>query len=174
MGVNQIADSILAFIEGDDPGCRLLAVYLEEAGPSKADWGRRKAKDYPAGRAILKSAEAFRIGVLFAAYRLPSARQLFMKIAVVQPLIQDVFRSGITLSEANLMHFCHEVAEHSVSDFDFPAKQCIVPGRGDNDRNDLFLPFEGGRMLAIILSKAFLLADDTAIKDPAIVSQIKR
>lgn len=50
---------------------------------------------------------------------------------------------------------------------------CIVPGRSE-ETDDLFLPFEGDRMLAIILSKAFLLADDTAIKDPTIVSQIKR
>jgi len=50
---------------------------------------------------------------------------------------------------------------------------CIVPGRGD-DSGDLFLPFEGDRMLAIILSKAFLLAADRAIKDPTIVSQIRK
>ncbi len=50
---------------------------------------------------------------------------------------------------------------------------CIVPGRSE-DSGDLFLPFEGDRMLAIILSKAFLLADDRAIKDKTIVSQIKR
>ncbi len=50
---------------------------------------------------------------------------------------------------------------------------CIVPGRSE-DTGGLFLPFEGDRMLAIILSKAFLLADDTAIKDHTIVSQIKR
>lgn len=50
---------------------------------------------------------------------------------------------------------------------------CIVPGRSE-DTGDLFLPFEGDRMLAIILSKAFLLAGDTGIKDPTIVSQIKR
>ena len=52
---------------------------------------------------------------------------------------------------------------------------CIVPGRSDDSQStDLFLPFEGDRMLAIILSKAFLLADDRAIKDASIVSQIKR
>ena len=126
MGVDQIVDGIMAFIEGDDPGCRLLAAYLEEAGPSKADWGRRKAKVYPTGRAILEADEADQIGVLFAAYRLPAARQLFMKIAVVQPLVQDVFRTGITLSEPDLVHFCWQVVEHSVSDFDFRAKQCVV------------------------------------------------
>lgn len=52
---------------------------------------------------------------------------------------------------------------------------CIVPGRSDDNNNgDLFLPFEGDRMLAIILSKAFLLAEDKTIKDASIVSQIKR
>ncbi len=52
---------------------------------------------------------------------------------------------------------------------------CIVPGRSEETNSgDLFLPFEGDRMLAIVLSKAFLLADDKAIKDPSIVSQIKR
>lgn len=52
---------------------------------------------------------------------------------------------------------------------------CIVPGRSEGDGNDsdLFLPFEGDRMLAIILSKAFLLATDTTIQDPTIVRQIK-
>jgi hypothetical protein len=50
---------------------------------------------------------------------------------------------------------------------------CIVPGRAE-EANDLFLPFEGDRMLAIILSKAFLLAADTSIQDPTILSQIKR
>jgi hypothetical protein len=37
----------------------------------------------------------------------------------------------------------------------------------------LFLPFEGDRTLAIILSKAFLLAEDTKIKDETIIRQIK-
>ncbi len=50
---------------------------------------------------------------------------------------------------------------------------CIVPGRSE-DIGDLFLPFEGDRLLAIILSKAFLLADDRAIKDQTIVNQIQR
>ena len=34
------------------------------------------------------------------------------------------------------------------------------------------LPFEGDRMLAVILSKAMLLAKDTEITDPTIVSQL--
>ncbi len=53
---------------------------------------------------------------------------------------------------------------------------CIVPGRGDvkGPAGKVFLPFEGDRTLSIILSKAFLLADDTKITDRTILSQIKR
>ena len=52
---------------------------------------------------------------------------------------------------------------------------CIVPNASIRKKSDgLFLPFEGDRVMAIILSKAFLLAEDTKIKDPTIVSQIKR
>ncbi|MEV4160812.1 DUF7737 domain-containing protein [Nonomuraea dietziae] len=47
---------------------------------------------------------------------------------------------------------------------------CIVP-RGSGDQ--VFLPFEeDGGMLSIIISKAFLLAADTAISDPSITRQI--
>jgi hypothetical protein len=54
---------------------------------------------------------------------------------------------------------------------------CIVPARGaapataDGAR---FVPFEGDGTLAIILSKALLLANDTAIDDPTITRQIRR
>ncbi|MEW6302739.1 MAG: DUF4132 domain-containing protein [Verrucomicrobiota bacterium] len=52
---------------------------------------------------------------------------------------------------------------------------CIVPRQGGATAADkVFLPFEGDNLLAIILSKAFLLADDDKIKDPTIVSQLKR
>ena len=36
----------------------------------------------------------------------------------------------------------------------------------------VFLPFEGDKTLAVILSKAFLLAADTKITDETILSQI--
>jgi len=52
---------------------------------------------------------------------------------------------------------------------------CIVPTSAPAAGNlgaKLFLPFEGDRTLAIILSKAFLLAEDTNIKDPTILPQI--
>ena len=48
---------------------------------------------------------------------------------------------------------------------------CVVRGRDAHDR--LLLPFEDER-LALILSKAFLLADDAAIEDQTILRQIKR
>jgi hypothetical protein len=49
---------------------------------------------------------------------------------------------------------------------------CIVPDR-KNLGEDVFLPFEGDQTLAVILSKAFLLADDKHITDSSIMSQIR-
>lgn len=51
---------------------------------------------------------------------------------------------------------------------------CIVPGRGSTNKSaeSVFLPFEGDNTLSIILSKAFLLAEDKKIADPTIMSQI--
>jgi hypothetical protein len=52
---------------------------------------------------------------------------------------------------------------------------CIVPTRAPTTGNlgtKLYLPFEGDRTLAIILSKALLLAEDTKISDPTILHQI--
>lgn len=50
---------------------------------------------------------------------------------------------------------------------------CIVPGRSEANSN-VFLPFEGDRVLSIILSKAMMLAKDTEITDSTIISQIGR
>jgi hypothetical protein len=51
---------------------------------------------------------------------------------------------------------------------------CIVPerGAGSGQAQEVFLPFEGDRTLSIILSKAFLLAEDAKITDPTILRQI--
>jgi hypothetical protein len=52
---------------------------------------------------------------------------------------------------------------------------CIVPDRSAGARKNqesVFLPFEGDVTLSIILSKAFLLAEDAKIKDPTITRQI--
>ena len=55
---------------------------------------------------------------------------------------------------------------------------CIVPDQArPSDASaaaDVFLPFEGDRTLSVILSKAFLLADDAAITDATITRQIKK
>lgn len=51
---------------------------------------------------------------------------------------------------------------------------CIVPKQATTDHERLFLPFEGDGVLSVILSKAFLLAEDTKITDSTITSQIKR
>ncbi|MER5385245.1 DUF4132 domain-containing protein [Streptomyces sp. NPDC002688] len=49
---------------------------------------------------------------------------------------------------------------------------CIVPKSGTGSPQTGYLPFEGDRMLAVILSKAMLLSRDTEIDDPAILSQL--
>jgi hypothetical protein len=51
---------------------------------------------------------------------------------------------------------------------------CIMARPSDTaDDRRLFLPFEGDGMLSQVLSKALLLADDTKIADPTILSQIR-
>ena len=52
---------------------------------------------------------------------------------------------------------------------------CIVPDRttaAARSTQGLALPFEGDSTLSVIISKAFLLADDTRITDPTITRQI--
>jgi hypothetical protein len=53
---------------------------------------------------------------------------------------------------------------------------CIVPGsaRDQVNTSELRLPFEGDRVLAIILSKAFMLAEDKKITDVTITRQLGR
>ncbi len=51
---------------------------------------------------------------------------------------------------------------------------CIVPDRSQKSQTDnMFIPFEGDAGLSVVLSKAFLLADDDKITDPTITSQIR-
>jgi hypothetical protein len=50
---------------------------------------------------------------------------------------------------------------------------CIVANQGTADSNKVFLPFEGDQRTAVILSKAFLLAEDTKITDETIIRQIR-
>ncbi|MEM6517203.1 MAG: DUF4132 domain-containing protein, partial [Bacteroidota bacterium] len=51
---------------------------------------------------------------------------------------------------------------------------CIVPSRSaENTTDKIFIPFEGDKGLSIVLSKAFLLAEDKKITDTTITSQIK-
>jgi len=50
---------------------------------------------------------------------------------------------------------------------------CIVPGPSTKgDARSLRLPFEGDETLSVILSKAFLLARDSQIRDPSILAQL--
>lgn len=47
---------------------------------------------------------------------------------------------------------------------------CIIPGKDSG----LAVDFDGDRVLSLVLSKAFLLADDTKITDPVILAQLGR
>ncbi len=49
---------------------------------------------------------------------------------------------------------------------------CIVPKSNPSAAQAGYLPYEGDRMLAVILSKALMLAEDTQITDPSILSQL--
>ena len=49
---------------------------------------------------------------------------------------------------------------------------CIVPAQSQSKGGVIFLPFEGDTRLTVILSKAFLLAEDDKIEDATIVRQI--
>ncbi|MEW2398621.1 DUF4132 domain-containing protein [Streptomyces sp. NPDC046862] len=49
---------------------------------------------------------------------------------------------------------------------------CIVPKSNPGAQQGGYLPYEGDRMLGVILSKAIMLADDTRITDPTILSQL--
>ncbi|MFD4879616.1 hypothetical protein ACFWOB_40520 [Streptomyces sp. NPDC058420] len=49
---------------------------------------------------------------------------------------------------------------------------CIVPGSDPSVPQAGYLPYEGDRMLAVILSKAMPPAKDTEITDPTILSQL--
>jgi hypothetical protein len=50
---------------------------------------------------------------------------------------------------------------------------CIVKAPERSNSESVFLPFAGDKTLAVILSKAFLLAEDSKITDPTIVAQIR-
>ncbi|MFF7374088.1 DUF4132 domain-containing protein [Streptomyces massasporeus] len=49
---------------------------------------------------------------------------------------------------------------------------CIVPKSAPTAPGTGYLPYEGDRMLSVILSKAMMLAADTRITDPSILSQL--
>ncbi|MEV4758513.1 DUF4132 domain-containing protein [Micromonospora sp. NPDC049559] len=52
---------------------------------------------------------------------------------------------------------------------------CIVPKQSaGSSTGDVFLPFDGDRVLGVILSKAVMLARDTGITDPTITQQLRR
>jgi hypothetical protein len=51
---------------------------------------------------------------------------------------------------------------------------CIVPRDAPEPWDATFLPFEGDRLLSVILSKALMLSFDDRITDPSILSQLRK
>ena len=51
---------------------------------------------------------------------------------------------------------------------------CIVPDRKKDINDKIFLSFEGDNGLSLLISKAFLLAEDDKIKDETIIRQIEK
>lgn len=51
---------------------------------------------------------------------------------------------------------------------------CVVPNQSPRERPAAYVPFEGDDILSIILSKAFMLAEDDKVADPHIRHQIER
>jgi hypothetical protein len=49
---------------------------------------------------------------------------------------------------------------------------CIVPDRAPKEARDIKLPFEGDSLFSTILAKAFLLVDESKIKDESILRQL--
>lgn len=50
---------------------------------------------------------------------------------------------------------------------------CVVPASTRQHREKIWLAFEGNFNLSLMLSKAFLRADDSAITNPVSLKQIK-
>ncbi|QDT27314.1 hypothetical protein Enr10x_26310 [Gimesia panareensis] len=87
---------------------------------------------------------------------------------------QCSFKDNFLLVEGKLHTYKIHLGSGNILMSPNDAYLCIVPNQSlaGKRANNLFLPFEGDNMLSIILSKAFLLAEDTKIKDPTILSQI--
>ena len=103
------------------------------------------------------------------------------RAALLETLIPRLKIKDVTSIQGKFLHVkgsLHEYKIHMGSGniLMLPNDQylCIVPGQGAaNSSSDVQLPFEGDRTLAVILSKAFMLADDKNIKDVTITQQIK-
>ncbi len=100
--------------------------------------------------------------------------------ALLETLVPRLKIKDVTRVEGKFLHVKgtrHEYKIHlgSGNILMLPNDQylCIVPGQSvQTAATDIKLPFEGDRTLAVILSKAFMLADDKNIKDPTITRQL--
>jgi hypothetical protein len=107
------------------------------------------------------------------------SRKQLLEILLPRLKIRDVARL-----EGRFLHVCGKLREYKIhlgsgNILMEPNDQylCIVPDSAQartapSSSADVFLPFEGDRTLAVILSKALMLADDDKITDGTITQQI--
>ena len=102
-------------------------------------------------------------------------RKLVLESLLPRLLIRDVAKIEGKFLVVNGKRHSYKIHIGSGNILIMPADKylCIVPGRGkDKKVENIYLPFEGDRGLSIVLSKAFMLADDDKIKDETILSQL--
>jgi Domain of unknown function (DUF4132) len=106
------------------------------------------------------------------------SRKQLLEMLVPRLKIRDVARL-----EGRFLHVRGKIREYKIhlgsgNILMLPNDQylCIVPDSAQAraaSSPDIFLPFEGDRTLAVILSKAFMLADDLSITDSTIIQQLQ-
>lgn len=83
---------------------------------------------------------------------------------------QLTLKGRFLLVEGKLCHYKIHLGSSNILMQPNDRYLCIVSARANNS---VMLPFEGDNTLSLILSKAFMLANDSKIRDKTILSQIK-
>ena len=134
--------------------------------PNWADNGRERHNDYW---------YSFSFGDLSATAK--TRREILEKLVPRLKIAQKCsFEDKFLLVEGDLRTYKIHLGSGNILMTPNDQYLCIVPsGKTETFGPDkVFLPFEGDRVLSIILSKAFMLAEDLKISDPSITRQIKR
>ncbi|MCK5917989.1 MAG: DUF4132 domain-containing protein [Cocleimonas sp.] len=103
-----------------------------------------------------------------------SAKTRYEVLEVLLPKLkiasQLTLEGRFLLVEGKLCHYKIHLGSSNILMQPNDSYLCIVAARANNS---VMLPFEGDNTLSLILSKAFMLANDSKIRDKTILSQIK-